>query len=136
MKTVCKKLSPLKREVFLRFAGTAGAGRRRRRAQQDQAVHAVRVPSTGAADADTLHAVTIRSRTLAAAAISKGSASLMTELMTARLALIEVLDGYRQSSTLWLFDKSEQPPLYYTASVLRTHYSVKENSQFCAGTER
>ena len=63
-----------------------------------QAVHAVRVPSTGAADAGTLHAVTICSRTLAAAAISKGSASLMTELMTARLALIEVLDGYRQSS--------------------------------------
>ena len=58
------------------------------------------MPSTGAADADTLHAVTIRSRTLAAAAISKGSASLMTELMTARLALIEVLDGYRDLSTV------------------------------------
>ena len=71
---------------------------RRRRAKQDQAVHAVRVPITGAADAGTLYAVTIRSRTLAAAAVSKGSASLMTELMTARLALIEALDGYRQSS--------------------------------------
>ena len=84
--------------MFLRFGAPAGGGRRRRRAEQDQAVHAVRVPRTGAADADTLHAVTIRSRTLAAAAISKGSASLMTDLMTARLALIEVLDGYRQSS--------------------------------------
>ena len=84
--------------MFLRFAAPAGGGRRRRRAEQDQAVHAVRVPSTGAADAGTLHAVTTRSRTLAAAAASKGSASLMTELMTARLALIEVLDGYRQSS--------------------------------------
>ena len=94
------------------------------------------MPSTGAADAGTLHAVTTRSRTLAAAAASKGSASLMTELMTARLALIEVLDGYRQSSTLWLFDESEQPPLYYIASVLRTHYSVKENTHLCAGTER
>ena len=122
--------------MFLRFGASAGGGRRRRRAEQDQAVHAVRVPSTGAADADTLHAVTIRSRTLAEAAISKGSASLMTELMTARLALIEVLDGYRQSSTLWLFDESEQSALYYIASVLRTHYSVKENSQLCAGTER
>ena len=33
----------------------------------------------------------------------------VTELMPAWLALIEVLDGYRQSSTLWLFDESEQP---------------------------
>ena len=82
------------------------------------------MPSTGAAEADTLHAVTIRSRTLAAAAISEGSASLMTELMTARHAPLEVLDGYRQSSTLWLFDESEQPPFYYIASVLPTHYSV------------
>ena len=84
--------------MFLRFAAPAGGRRRRRRAEQDQAVHAVRVPRTGAADADTLRAVTIRSRTLAAAAVSKGSASLMTDLMTARLALIEVLDGYGQSS--------------------------------------
>ena len=43
----------------------------------------------------------------------------VTELMPAWLALIEVLDGYRQSSTLWLFDESKQPPLYYIASVLR-----------------
>ena len=94
------------------------------------------MPSTGAADAGTLQAVTVHSRKLAAAAVLKDSVSLLTELMTARLALIEVLDGYRQSSTLWLFDESEQPPLYYIASVLRTHYSVKENSQLCAGTER
>ena len=38
--------------------------------------------------AGTLYAVITRSRTLAAAAASKGSASLMTELMTARLALM------------------------------------------------
>ena len=86
------------RTLILHFAGPCRTAASGRRAKQDQAVHAVRVPRTGAADADTLHAVTIRSRTLAAAAISKGSASLMTELMTARLALIEVLDGYRQSS--------------------------------------
>ena len=60
----------------------------------------------------------------------------MTELMTVPHALVEVLDIYRQSSTLWLFDESAQPPLYYIASVLRTHYSVKENSPLCAGTER
>ena len=49
-------------------------------------------------DAGTLHAVTICSRAAAADADSKDSASLMTELMTARLALIEVLDAYSQSS--------------------------------------
>ena len=71
---------------------------RARRAVQHHGAHDVWVLLTVAAHADTLHAVTIRSRTLAAAAASKGSASLMTELMTARLALIEVLDGYCQSS--------------------------------------
>ena len=60
----------------------------------------------------------------------------MTELMTARLALIEVLDGYRQRSILWFFDESGQPPLYYITSVLRTRYSAKENTHLCAGTER
>ena len=84
--------------MFLRFAAPAEGGRRRRRAQQDQAVHAVRVPSTGAADADTLHAVTIRSRTLATAADSKGFASLVIDLITAPHALVEVVDDHRQSS--------------------------------------
>ena len=52
----------------------------------------------GAADAGTLHAVTIRSRTAAAAADSKGSASLMTELITAPHALVEALHDHLQSS--------------------------------------
>ena len=90
----------------------------------------------GAADAGTLHAVTIRSRTAAAAADSKGSASLVTELITAPHAHVEVLDDYRQSSMWWLFGESGQPTLYYNASVLRTHYSVKENTHLRAGTER
>ena len=52
----------------------------------------------GAADAGTLHAVAIRSRTAAAAADSKGSASLVTELITAPHALVEALDDHLQSS--------------------------------------
>ena len=84
--------------MFLRFAAPAGGGRRRRRAEQDQAVHAVRVTSTGAADAGTLHAVTIRSRTPATDADSNGSASLMTEIMTAPHALTEVFGDHLQSS--------------------------------------
>ena len=51
-----------------------------------------------AADAGTLHAVTIRSRAAAAATDSKGSASLVTELITAHHALVEALDDLLQSS--------------------------------------
>ena len=98
VKTACKKLFPVTRSMFLRFAAPAGAGHRRRRAMQDHAVAAVQVSSKGVADAGTLHAVTICSRALGTAAISKGSASLVTELITAPHALIEVLDGCRQSS--------------------------------------
>ena len=83
------------------------------------------MPSTGAADAGTLHAVTIRSRTLAAAADSKGSASLMDEIMTAPHALIEVLGDHLQSSRWWVFGESGQPTLNHNAYVLRTHYTLK-----------
>ena len=77
--------------MFLQFKLFAGAAASGRRAEQDQAVHAVRVNNTCAADADTLHAVTICSRVAAAAADSNGSASLMTEIVTAPHTLIEVL---------------------------------------------
>ena len=90
----------------------------------------------GAADAGTLHAVTIRSRTAAVAADSKGSASLVTELITAPHSLVEALDDLRQSSRWWLFGESGHPPLYCDVSVLRTHYSLKENSHLGGGTER
>ena len=94
------------------------------------------MPRTGAADADTLHAVTIRSPAAAAPADSKDSASLMTEIMTAPHALTEVFGDYLQSSRRWLFGESGQPTLNHNASVLRTHYSVKYNTHLCAGTER
>ena len=77
------------------------------------------------ADAGTLPAVSIRSRAAAAAADSKDSASLMTEIMTAPHALTEVLGDHLQSSRRWLFGESGQPPLNHNASMLRTHYSVK-----------
>ena len=51
-----------------------------------------------AADAGTLHAVTIRSRAAAAGADSKDSASFMTETMTAPHALTEVFGDHLQSS--------------------------------------
>ena len=41
LKTACKKLFSVTSSVFLRFAGPAGAGRRRRRAEQDQWRHVV-----------------------------------------------------------------------------------------------
>ena len=65
---------------------------------QDHAVATVQVPNKGTADAGTLHAVTICSRALGTAAVPKESASLVTEHMLARHALIEVLDVYCQRS--------------------------------------
>ena len=90
----------------------------------------------GSADAGTLHAVSICSRAAATAADSKDSASFFTDHMLAPHAQAEALSGYCQSSVLWLFDESGQPPLYYITSVLRARYSVKENTHVCAGTER
>ena len=90
----------------------------------------------GSADAGTLHAVSICSRAAVTAADSKDSASFFTEHMLAPHAQAEALSGYCQSSVLWLFDESGQPPLNCSASVLRTHYSVKENTHLCTGTER
>ena len=52
----------------------------------------------GSADAGTLHAVTIRSRAAAPAADLNSTASLVTDIMTAPHALVEVLDGHLQSS--------------------------------------
>ena len=80
--------------------------------------------STGAADAGTLHVVTIRSRALAVSADSKDSASLVTEIITSPHALTEVFGDRLQSSRSWLFVESSQPPLHCIASVLQTLYSL------------
>ena len=89
------------------------------------AVHAACPHRTMPADAGTLHAVSIRSRTVATTADSTGSASLMTEPITVPHALIEALGDHLQSSRSWLFDESGQPTLNHIASVLRAKYSVK-----------
>ena len=88
------------------------------------------------ADAGTLHAVTICSRAAATAADSKDSASFFTDHMLAPHAQAERLSDHRQSRVLWLFDESGQPPLHGSGSVVQTHYSVKENTHLCTGTER
>ena len=90
----------------------------------------------GSADAGTLHTVSIWSRAAATAADSKDSASFFTDHMLDLMRKRMALNDYCQSSVLWFFDESGQPPLYCSASVLRTHYSVKENTQLRAGTER
>ena len=125
MKTVCKKLFPLKREVVLQFAAPAGAAASGCRAMLAHAVHVVQEHSKMTADAGTLPAVSIRSRTAATGADSTDSASLVTEPITPPHALIEVLGDHLQSSRRWLFGESGQPPLNYNASVLRTRYSVE-----------
>ena len=65
---------------------------------QDHAAAAVQVPNKGTADAGTLHAVSMRSRAAAKGADSTGSASLVTEPITAPHALTEVLGDHLQSS--------------------------------------
>ena len=77
--------------------------------------------STVAADAGTLHAVTIRARALDTAAVSKGPTSLMTELMLAPHAHIEVLDDYWQSCESWFCGETGQPPLHCSGYVIQTH---------------
>ena len=77
------------------------------------------------ADAGTLHAVTIYSRAAATAADSKDSASFFTEHMLAPHAQAEALSDYCQSSVLWFFDESGQPPFYCSATPpLRTTNSL------------
>ena len=88
------------------------------------------------ADAGTLHAVTICSRAAATAADSKDSASFFTEHMLAPHAQAERLSDHRQSRMLWFSDESGELPLYCSASVLRTHYYLKDNTQLRDGTER
>ena len=66
---------------------------------------------TVAADADTLHAVTICSRTLATAAVSKGSASFMIVHKLASHALIVTQARHRQSIRACFYDESGEPPL-------------------------
>ena len=71
--------------------GVCRACRRRCRANASHAVHAVRVARTGAADAGSLPVVAICSATLATAADSNGSASVMAEHIPAPRALIVLL---------------------------------------------
>ena len=85
-------------KLFLQFAVSTAAGTRRRRAKLDHAFHVVCPHNAMTTDAGTLHAVTIRSRAAATGADSKGSASLMTEPITAPHALTEVLGDHLQSS--------------------------------------
>ena len=98
VKTVCKKLISVRRKMYLHFAAPSGAAASRRRAKLDHAFHVVCPHNAMAADAGTLHAVTIRSHAAATGADSKGSASLMTETMTVPHALTEVLGDHLQSS--------------------------------------
>ena len=89
-----------------------------------------------ATDRGTLHTVSTCSRVHAAGADLEGSSPFITEHMLDLMRKRMALNDYCQSSVLWFFDESGQPPLHGSASVLRTHYSVKENTHLRAGTER
>ena len=83
--------------MFLHFAAPAQAGLTAAVRLQIHADKAACALSTASADVSMLHAVTICSRAAASVADSKDSASLVTELMTAPHAVVEVLDDYCQS---------------------------------------
>ena len=118
--------------MFLHFRSSPGAAARARRALQELGAHDVWVLLTVAADADTLHAVTIHSRTLATAAVSKGSASFMTEHKLAPHALIVAPRVRRQSIRACLYDESGEAPLYSSESVLPATSCATET--VCRGT--
>jgi hypothetical protein len=66
----------------------------------------------------------------------KDSSSFFTDHMLSPHAQAERLSDHRQSRVLWLFDESGESLLYSSASVLRAHYFVKDNTQLRDGTEQ
>ena len=82
---------PVMRSACLRFVLFSSSGVRGRRTNASHAVHAVRVARTSTSDAGSLPAVAICSATLATAADSNGSASVMAEHIPAPRALIVLL---------------------------------------------
>ena len=84
-------------KLVLQFAAPAGPSVRRRRAMQVQAVSLICSANRASIEAHMMHAVIIRSRTTATAAVSKDSSSFFTEHMLVCHALVEVLVDHRQS---------------------------------------
>ena len=65
-----------------------------------------------------------------------GSASFISDHMhTMRSGQRSSVD-HRQACDGRLFGHIIQPTLHYIASVVRTLYSIKENTRLCSGTER
>ena len=97
LKTACEKLFPVPRSMFLRFQHLAEPGERGRRAKQMQAPHVDSAPSTGAADAATLHVLTICYRAAATGADSKEEASLLVNFTKLLMPLDESVGDHRQT---------------------------------------
>ena len=103
---------------------------------QVQAVSLICSANRASIEAHMMHAVVIRSRATATAAVSKDSSSFFTDHMLVCHALVEVLVDHRQSRKPSLFGQTAQPALYHIEFVTRTRYSVKANTHLYAGTER
>ena len=123
--TACRKLIPLSSSAFLRFAAHPEAGIRRRRAKRGHAVQAVRPPSTSSTDAGTLYADVICSRVLAAAADSKGVASLMTGHLLAHHALLVSVGVHSAVHKVCCFGGAVVPPLHSSQYTIRILYCIK-----------
>ena len=80
--------------------------------------------------------IVIRAASTAAGAVFKETRSFSTEHSLQRWSgrVFSRTTGRRYKPSL--FGQTMQPALHCIASVLRTHYSIKENTHLCAGTER
>ena len=83
--------------MFLRFQHLAEPGVRGRRAKQMQAPHVDSSPITGAADAATLHVLTIRYRAAATGADSTEEASLLVNFTKLLMPLNESVGDHQQT---------------------------------------
>ena len=84
-----------------------------------------------------LYAISTRPASTAAGAVFKDSLSFSTELSTASPSASSTrLYDYRQRRESWLNGKNGQQLLHSIESVVRTLYSINENTRLRAGTER
>ena len=80
------------------FSALSGAAQLRTPSLQVHAVSLICSASCISTEAHMLHTVATRYRTAAAAAVSKGSSSILTNHVLALHAVVDILSDHRQSS--------------------------------------
>ena len=83
-----------------------------------------------------LYAISTRPASTATSAVFKDSLSRLDRAVTSPSASSTRFHDYRQRRESWLNGETGQHPLHSIASVVRTLYSINENTRLRAGTER